>query len=179
MERAKLSPGRRLSLGAMVAALTLLFLYGSEVLTGFRFLCACFASFFVVILVEEDLFGTAWLCFLAVSILGFILCPDRISWFFYVALLGHYGIVRRFFQKFITVPSVRSVFTVLYCNLGTALALWALHTVAGVDLWTLAPQKVPFVVLILLVEAVFFLLDILFEAATVLYAKRVRRFLLK
>ena len=108
MDRTKLSPGRRLSLGAMVAALTLLFLYGSEVLTGFRFLCACFASFFVVILVEEDLFGTAWLCFLTVSILGFILCPDRISWFFYVALLGHYGIVRRFFQKFITVPSVRS-----------------------------------------------------------------------
>ncbi|MBQ3487759.1 MAG: hypothetical protein IJA71_05670 [Clostridia bacterium] len=178
MERAKLSPGRRLSLGAMVAALTLLFLYGSEVLTGFRFLCACFASFFVVILVEEDLFGTAWLCFLAVSILGFILCPDRISWFFYVALLGHYGIVRRFFQKFITVPSVRSVFTVLYCNLGTALGLWAMYTVAGVDVLSMLPD-IPVVVLVLIVEAVFFLLDVLFEAATNLYLKRVRRFLLK
>ena len=179
MEKKKLPLSRRLSLGAMVAALTLLFLYASEVLTGFRFLCAALSGFFIVVLVQEDLFGTAWLCFLAVAILGFILCPDRMSWFLYVSLIGHYGIVRRFFQKFITVPSVRSVFTVLYCNLGTALALWALHTVAGVDLWTLVPQKVPFAVLILLVEAVFFLLDILFEAATVLYTKRVRRFLLK
>ena len=177
MERAKLSPGRRLSLGAMVAALTLLFLYGSEVLTGFRFLCACFASFFVVILVEEDLFGTAWLCFLTVSILGFILCPDRISWFFYVALLGHYGIVRRFFQKFITVPAVRSVFTVLYCNLGTALGLWAMYTIARVDVLKMLPD-IPVVVLILIVEAVFFLLDVLFEMAANLYQKRVRRFLL-
>ena len=38
MEKKKLSLSRRVSLGAMVAALTLLFLYASEVLTGFRFL---------------------------------------------------------------------------------------------------------------------------------------------
>ena len=79
MERKKLSLSRRVSLGAMVAALTLLFLYASEVLTGFRFLCAALSGFFVVVLVQEDLFGTAWLCFLTVTILGFLLCPDRYS----------------------------------------------------------------------------------------------------
>ena len=178
MEQKKLSLSRRLSLGAMVAALTLLFLYASEVLTGFRFLCAALSGFFIVVLVQEELFGTAWRCFLAVSIMGFILCPDRMSWFMYVALIGHYGIVRRFFQKFITVPAVRSLFTVLYCNLGTALGLWAMYTVAGVNLLSRLPD-IPAVVLILIVEAVFFLLDVLFEAATNLYLKRVRRFLLK
>lgn len=178
MEKKKLSLSRRLSLGAMVAALTLLFLYASEVLTGFRFLCAALSGFFIVILTEEDLFGTAWLCFLTVSILGFLLCPDHISWFLYVTLIGHYGIVRRFFRRFITVPAVRSVFTVLYCNLGVALGLWAIYTVAGVDVLSSLPN-IPVVVLILIVEAVFFLLDVLFEAATGLYQKRVRRFLLK
>ena len=44
MEKKKLPLSRRLSLGAMVAALTLLFLYASEVLTGFRFLCAAVSS---------------------------------------------------------------------------------------------------------------------------------------
>ena len=178
MERKKLPLSRRLSLGAMVAALTLLFLYASEVLTGFRFLCAALSGLFIVVLTEEDLFGTAWLCFFTVAILGFILCPDRLSWFMYVSLIGHYGIVRRFFQRFITVPAVRSLFTVLYCNLGTALGLWAMYTVAGVDVLNMLPD-IPIVVLVLIVEAVFFLLDILFEAATVLYTKRVRRFLLK
>lgn len=178
MEKKKLSLSRRLSLGAMVAALTLLSLYASEVLTGFRFLCAALSGFFIVILTQEDLFGTAWLCFLTVSVLGFLLCPDRLSWFLYVALIGHYGIVRRFFQKFITVPAVRSVFTVLYCNLGTALGLWAIYTVAGVDLLDRLPD-IPAVVLILIAEAVFFLLDILFEAAANLYVKKVRRFLLR
>ncbi len=178
MEKKKLSLSRRLSLGAMVAALTLLFLYASEVLTGFRFLCAAFSGFFIVILVQEDLFGTAWLCFFTVTVLGFILCPDRMSWFLYVSLIGHYGIVRRFFQKFITVPAVRSVFTVLYCNLGTALGLWAMYTVAGVDVLQMLPD-IPVVVIVLIVEAVFFLLDILFEAAANLYQKRVRRFLLR
>ena len=178
MEKKKLSLSRRVSLGAMVAALTLLFLYASEVLTGFRFLCAALSGFFIVILAQEDLFGTAWLCFLAVSILGFILCPDRMSWFLYVTLIGHYGIVRRFFQKYITVPPVRSVFMVLYCNLGTALGLWAIYTVAGVNVLDMLPD-IPIVVLVLIVEAAFFLLDILFEAATNLYLKNVRRFLLR
>ena len=177
MEKKKLPLSRRVSLGAMVAALTLLFLYASEVLTGFRFLCAALSGFFVVVLVQEDLFGTAWLCFLAVTILGFLLCPDRMSWFMYVALIGHYGIVRRFFQKFTTVPAVRSVFTVLYCNLGTVLGLWAMYTVAEVNVLEMLPD-IPLVVIILIVEAVFFLLDILFEAASNLYQKRVRRFLL-
>ena len=178
MEQKKLSLSRRLSLGAMVAALTLLFLYASEVLTGFRFLCAALSGFFIVVRVQEELFGTAWLCFLAVSIMGFILCPDRMSWFMYVALIGHYGIVRQFFRKYITVPAVRSLFTVLYCNLGTALGLWAMYTVAGVNVLTMLPD-IPIVVLILIVEAVFFLLDVLFEAASNMYAKKVRRFLLK
>ena len=178
MEKKKLSLSRRVSLGAMAAALTLLFLYASEVLTGFRFLCAALSGVFIVVLTEEDLFGTAWLCFLAVAILGFILCPDRLSWFLYVALIGHYGIVRRFFRKFITVPAVRSVFTVLYCNLGTALGLWAMYTVAGVNVLDRLPD-LPLAVVVLLVEAVFFLLDILFEAAVNLYQKRVRRFLLR
>ena len=178
MEQKKLSLSRRLSLGAMVAALTLLFLYASEVLTGFRFLCAALSGFFIVILVQEELFGTAWLCFLAVSILGFLLCPDRRSWFLYVALIGHYGIVRQFFRKYITVPVVRSIFTVLYCNLGTALGLWAMYKVAGVNVLDLLPD-IPVVVLILIVEAVFFLLDVLFEAASNMYAKKVRRFLLR
>ena len=178
MEQKKLSLSRRLSLGAMVAALTLLFLYASEVLTGFRFLCAALSGFFIVVLVQEELFGTAWLCFLAVSIMGFILCPDRMSWFMYVSLIGHYGIVRQFFRKYITVPAVRSLFTVLYCNLGTTLGLWAMYTVAGVNVLTMLPD-IPIVVLILIVEAVFFLLDVLFEAASNMYAKKVRRFLLK
>ena len=178
MEKKKLPLSRRLSLGAMVAALTLLALYASEVLTGFRFFCAALSGFFIVILTEEDLFGTAWLCFLSVSILGFLLCPDRMSWFLYVTLIGHYGIVRRFFRKFITVPSVRSIFTVLYCNAGTALGIWAMYTVAGVDVLKMLPD-IPTVVLVLIVEAVFFLLDVLFEAAINLYHKRIRRFLLR
>ena len=48
----------------------------------------------------------------------------------------------------------------------------------GVDVISLLPD-IPLPVLILIVEAVFFLLDILFEAAANLYLKRVRRFLLR
>ena len=53
MEAKKLSLSRRLSLGAMVASLTLLFLYASEVLTGFRFLCAALSGLFIVIFIAS------------------------------------------------------------------------------------------------------------------------------
>ena len=52
-----------------------------------------------------------------------------------------------------------------------------MYTIARVDVLKMLPD-IPVVVLILIVEAVFFLLDILFEAASNLYLKRVRRFLL-
>ena len=52
-----------------------------------------------------------------------------------------------------------------------------MYTVAEVNVLEMLPD-IPLVVIILIVEAVFFLLDILFEAAANLYQKRVRRFLL-
>ena len=82
------------------------------------------------------------------------------------------------FASYITVPAVRSVFTVLYCNFSLALGLWAVYTVAGVNVLEMLPD-IPVVVLILIVEAVFFLMDVLFEAANNFYQKRVRRFLLR
>lgn len=170
-------PSLKLSLGAMVTALTVLFLYASEVLVGFRWISLFFCAFFVQLLLCEGYVAAALISFFASALLGFILCPDRISWFLYVALLGHYGTVRYFFRRFITVPVVRSLFTVLYCNVGVAFFGWLLYTVAGVNVLSLLP-KLPLPLFILLLEAAFFLIDVLYEGALRLYVRRFRKLLL-
>lgn len=170
----KMRPSRRIALSAMTVALTVLFLYGSEVLTGFRLILCFLCSLMVQVLLCEGLTAQAWLSFLASALLGFVLCPDRISWFFYVALLGHYGMIRGFFHKYVTVPWLRSLFTVLYCNGGVALAIWALNKLAGVSILSFLPSWPP-VLLILLAEICFFLLDVLYESSLNFYKKKIRR----
>lgn len=170
------SQSKKLTLTAMVTALNVLFLYASEVLTGTRMLCCFACSLFVQVLLCEGYVKQAFLSYAATVLLGFILCPDRLSWFFYPALLGHYGIVRQFFRRYITISSVRSLFTVLYCNLGTALAVWALYTISEVDIRTMLPDF-PLPLLILIAEGCFFLLDVLYEAFVHLYLKRFRKLL--
>lgn len=165
---------RKLTLTAMVTALNVLFLYASEVLTGTRVLCCFMCSLFIQTLLCEGYNRQAFLSYLATVLLGFVLCPDRLSWFFYTALLGHYGIVRQFFRRYITVSWVRSLFTVLYCNLGTALAIWALYTISGVDIRTMLPE-LPLPMLVIIGEGFFFLMDVLYEASVSFYLKHLRR----
>ena len=79
---------RALALTAMVTALNVLCLYASEVVTGTRLLFCFLCSLFIQVLVCEGYIRWAFMSYLATVLLGFVLCPDRISWFFYTALLG-------------------------------------------------------------------------------------------
>lgn len=178
---AKVSFSLRITLSAMVIALNVLFLYASEALSGMRLFFCFLSALPVQVLLTEDLKAESWLNFLATALIGFILCPDRFSWFFYVALLGHYGMMRSFFRRYINKVWVRGLFLVLYCNIGCAFALWVLQTVAGVPYTSLlASQKLPFptVICLLLAEAAFFLLEGLYEGFCRLYVTKLRARLL-
>lgn len=73
---------RALALTAMVTALNVLCLYASEVVTGTRLLFCFLCSLFIQVLVCEGYIRWAFMSYLATVLLGFVLCPDRISWFF-------------------------------------------------------------------------------------------------
>lgn len=179
MSRHSLS--RRITLSAMVIALNTLFLYASEALGGMRLFFCFLSALPVQVLLTEGLKAESWMSYLATVILGFLLCPDRFSWFFYVALLGHYGMMRAFFRGYINTVWVRGLFLVIYCNIGCIFALWILNTVAGVSYESLlASIKLPFppVICLLFIEAAFFLLEGLYEGFVRLYITKLRSKLL-
>lgn len=181
----KISFPQRITLCAMVTTLNVLFLYASETLGGMHLpirVLFCFLSALPVqILLADSLKIGGWLSFLITAVLAFILCPDRFSWFFYVALLGHYGMMRAFFRRYINQVWVRGLFLVLYCNIGCVFAFWVLHTVAGVpyaDLLSVDNLPFPPVICLLLVEAAFFFLEGLYEGFCRLYSTKLRVHLL-
>ena len=169
---------RPLTLSAMVLALTVLFLYASEVVPYCRLACMVLASLFVYVLVAEHLQLYAWLTYLAAALLSFLLLPSRVSWFFYVVLIGHYGIVRELFVKNVNMAWLRSLLLLLYANVGLALGGYLLSLFAGIDLLTLLPDW-PIVLLVAVVELCLFLLDFVYNAFTGYYLRHVRRFLVR
>ena len=173
----RVSFSQRITLSAMVIALNVLFLYASEALSGMRLFFCFLSALPVQILLTENLKAESWLSFIASVVLGFLLCPDRFSWFFYVALLGHYGMMRAFFRRYVNKVWVRGICLVLYCNIGCALALWVLDTVAGVPYTVfISNSKIPLppIILLLLAEAAFFLLEGVYEGFCRLYFTKLR-----
>ncbi|MDO4565494.1 MAG: hypothetical protein Q4C04_07770 [Clostridia bacterium] len=171
-----MSVSKKISLSAMVVALNTLFLYASETVPFCRFLFAYIASLFVYVLVGERKYGLAWLSFLATALLSFLILPDRITWFFYVALIGHYGIARQFFLDKVNLVWLRSLLLVLYCNIGFALASFVLWQLAEVSILSLLPN-IHLVLLIIAAQICFFLLDVIYNVCIAFYNKRIRKWL--
>ncbi len=173
----RLSPARRVALFGMVTALTVLFLYAAETVPYLKLICCFMAGLFICIPVTENLYGGAWLCFFASVLIGFFLLPSRICWFFYVAIVGHYGIVRGLLYRNIQIVWLRTVAMVVYSNLGVALGCVLLYVIAGQSIFSLLTLSP--ILAVLLAEIGFFLLDLTYGAALKLYERRIRRWLIR
>lgn len=173
----KLKASKKIALAGMVVALNTLSIYASETVPFARFIFAFLSALFVYVLVSERLFALSWLSFIATALLTFFILPsDRFTWFFYVALIGHFGIVRQFFCDKVNVGWLRSVLLVIYCNIGCALAAFILWRVAGVSILDKLPN-LPIVLIVIFAEICFFALDIIYNLCTKFYNRRIRKWL--
>ena len=167
------SKTHKLSLAAMVFALSLLFLYASEVLPYMRFPFCFFACFCLQVLLSERFASYAWLCFLGTATLSFFLLPDRFSWFAYVSLLGHYGIVRGWICRMVRVGWIQGLCLTLYSNLCIATAGIVFMLLSSAPISQLLPDF-PVILVIALFEILVFGLDLLYRICTVFYESTLR-----
>ncbi|MCL2695621.1 MAG: hypothetical protein FWE69_04785 [Clostridiales bacterium] len=163
----------KLSLSAMTVALSVLFLYGSELIPYMRFPLCFLACFCLQVLLSERLVGRAWLCFLGVSVLSFFLLTDRFSWFAWVALLGHYPMVRGAVHRFVRAGWAQSLCLAIYCNLSLAVFGVVFMLLFDVPIAGLLPN-LPIILLVAIAEILIFGLDILYRACVGFYESRVR-----
>ena len=166
----------RVSLTAMFAAMSLLFLYLASVLPTMRVAMYFLSSVFVMGLVLEEEIGLAFLMFAAVSLLSLLLMPNILRVVPYVLFFGHYGIGKYFIETNIKDKVVRYIGKLLYFNVAVALIYFLARKIFVQDL---LDTGIAVWLLIVLAEVAFVVYDYVFTKVASYYFSNIRRFLMK
>ncbi len=172
----KLSFSKRISLGAMTAALNLLALYAAAVLPTGRAACLFLSGVFVYALACERAYPAAILCFLATAGLSFAILPQPMVIFAYIGLVGHYGIFHTFIGQKVRGRLRGMLLVLLYADAWLALSLWLAGKLLAespiaqlLALWPAAPW-----LLIPLSQAALLAVDVLYRIVQTFYQARLR-----
>lgn len=173
----KLTPAKKITLSAMVCALSLLFLYAASILPTMQLACYFLSAVFVYALAYERAYIASILAFVATALLAFFILPEKIPLIPYVTLLGHYGILKRAVDMHIPTRIGRFLIKLLYCNVLTAIGVFIVLEVLGFPLLSLLPEF-PIWVLILIAEAAFIVFELLFLFVSRFYEAKIRHLIL-
>ena len=174
MNNRRLSPSKKITLGAMVSALTLLCLYAVAVLPGGRAVFYFLSSVFVYALCCEGAYATALLSFAATAGLSFLLLPDKTVAVAYALLLGHYGIFKTGLDSHLSSKGLGLLAKLLYCNVFTAVGVYLAVVVMAQDILAALPSWLPLWGLIAGAQVFFILYYILYGLAQKIYETRLR-----
>ena len=170
----RLSPAKKLTLGAMVTALTMLSLYAAAVLPAGRISCYFLSSIFIFALCAEGAYVTALTAFAASAGLAWLLLPDKLVAAAYTLLLGHYNIFKTILDTHLESIPFRVVLKLLYCSVFTAAGLYVAIILIGVDVMANLPEWLPVWGVVAAAEAAFIMLDVLQSLLGKFYVSRIR-----
>ena len=165
---------RKISLAAMLAAFTLLFLYIASIIPSGKFAMYFLSSVFISALLVEYETGLAFLMFVAVSLLSLLILPDRTRVLYYILFFGHYGIGKHYIEK-IKDKVVAFVVKLLYFNAAMGLMyilatkLFLADSVSTLPIWAL----------LVIAQVVFVIYDYLYSLVTEFYYQRLRKWLIR
>ena len=169
----------RVSLTAMFASMSLLFLYLASILPTMNIAMFFLSSVFVMGLVLEEEIGLAFLMFAVVSLLSLLLMPDKLLVIPYVIFFGHYGIGKYYIETGIRDKVIRYVVKLLYYNIALVL-IYIVTLLINTDVLSdVMYFDVALYILIPLAELAFVLYDYLFTKVTAYYFNHIRRRLMK
>lgn len=173
MRRNLSSNPRKLSLAAMLAAFTLLFLYIASIIPTGKLAMYFLSSVFISALLVEYETGLAFLMFVAVSLLSFLILPDRTRIFYYILFFGHYGIGKYYIEK-VKDKVIAFVVKLLYYNAAMAI----MYILAAKVLLSDTVSLLPLWALIIIAQVLFVIYDYLYSVVTQFYYQRIRKWLI-
>lgn len=166
----------RVSLTAMFASMSLLFLYMASVLPTGRIAMYFLSSVFVMGLVVEEEIGLAFLMYIGVSLMSLLLMPNILRVLPYVFFFGHYGIGRFYIQTRIKDKVAAYIVKLLYYNVALALVYLLAQQIIFEDI---SFATTTFWLFVVLAEVAFVIYDFLFDKVTAYYFNNLRRLLMK
>lgn len=90
---------RKITLSSMMIALCIIFLYLAGVVPSSKLFLLCFCSIFIAIIMQECGIKYAVSAFLASSLLGFLLMPNKFIMLPFIAFLGYYPIAKLYLER--------------------------------------------------------------------------------
>jgi len=166
----------RVSLTAMFASMSLLFLYLASVLPTMRIAMYFLSSVFVMGLVIEEEIGLAVLMYIGVSLMSLLLMPNILRVLPYVFFFGHYGIGRYYIQTRIKDKIAGYIVKLLYYNVALGLVYLLAQQIIYEDVLS---TGMAFWLFVVLAEVAFVIYDFLFDKVTKFYFNNLRRWLMK
>lgn len=118
----KLSLSRKLTIGAMVVALTVLFLFAGSAFVAFDIACFFLSSVFIYALACERAYAMAVIAYLASGLLAFFLLPNKLIALGYIIIWGHYGIIKYIVDMRIGNRVARTAVKIIYLDLFSVIA---------------------------------------------------------
>lgn len=170
----RLTAAKQLTLGGMITAITVLCLYASSLFPVGRVPLLFMASVMVTILSGEGAYVSALLCYAASAAIVFFLLPDRQPAYFYILLLGHYGIFRAFVQTRIQSRLFRLMVKVFYCDIFLSLGVYLVMLLIDGFAFSF-PYGLPVWAVVLLTQPALVGYDLLYGASIALYQTYMRR----
>ncbi len=115
------SASRRMALAGIFTAISLILMILGGILPIATFTAPAFAGLCLVPVLVEFGTKTALLCYTAVSLLSFLLVPDKEMLLLFVFLLGYYPIVQPYINK-IKIKPVQILVKILLCTASVLIA---------------------------------------------------------
>lgn len=164
---------KRIAVGGILIALTIIVLFFATVLPTSRLALFTLSSFLVAVIVIEFGIKFAWIFYIACSILSFLSpIPNKIELIFYVAFFGYYPMVK-FYVERINIIFIEYILKLLAFNVGLFLILKVAKEILFRDI----NIQVALWVLIVIAQIAFFLYDYLFTLFIQYYNNKLRRML--
>ena len=166
---------KKLTLSAMLVALGVIFLGIGALLEVLDISMAVIASLCVIIAIIEYGKGTPWMVYAAISVLSFLLIPNKLPSIFFTLFFGFYPILKEKLEK--RKPIVRWIFKELIFNvcLAAIMLIYFLLFFQGLSLNV--PISLPWIIAIAVVlcEGIFILYDIALTRMITFYVIHLRK----
>lgn len=160
---------RRISLTAMMMALSVLALYLGAVLPTGRLTLYVVSSLFFAPLAYEREVGLSLLAFIGTSLIGLLILPNKLMLLPYVLFFGHYGIGKYLLERIRSKP-LSIVLKLVYFDICMPLIYWLAKDILfanvalPLDIWVIA----------LIAQPGFILFDFAYSLALDIYFKSIR-----
>ncbi|MBQ9880928.1 MAG: hypothetical protein IJM45_10910 [Clostridia bacterium] len=163
------------ALGGIISALSLIVMLLSALIPNLTYVLPMIAGAVIMIMVEEIGKGWSFLAYITVSILSFLIIPDKEVAMMYAAFFGYYPIVKRIFElKLKKAPAYICKFLVFNISIAAAyLLIIKVFLIPVEGLGDFGVWTVP--VLAVLGNLTFFIYDRLLSKMMAIYNGKVRK----